>query len=163
MLDFEVKKFTRLCARTERELKPGEVFYSYLTREGGDTLRKDVAAEQWKGPPEECMAWWKSAVPDPKSKKVHWAPHDVMLHYFAETEGKEDQLDVRYILALLMIRRRILRVEASETDDQGCEQMTLYCSRNETEYQVAVVPIAPERASAVQDLLSELLMDVGSP
>ena len=161
MLDFEVQRFSRVCAKSGRELKPGDEFFSYLIREGSETVRKDVAADQWDGPTVECLAWWKSEVPDPKSKKVHWAPHDVMLHYFAETEDKPEQLEVRYVLALLMIRRRIFRLEVTETDDDGNEIMVLYCSRNESEYQVPVVAISADRAKEVQSLLSQLLVDVG--
>jgi hypothetical protein len=40
--------------------------------------------------------------------------------------------------------------------------MVLYCSRNETEYEVPVVKISAERASEVQVLLSQLLVDAGS-
>ena len=162
MLDFEIQRFTRVCSKTQRELKPGDEFYSYLVHLGAETVRKDIVADQWKGPPEECLAWWKSEVPDLKSTKMHWAPHDVMLHYFAETEGKPEAADVLYVLALLMIRRRIFRLELTETDDQGNETMILYCSRNETEYQVQVVQISRERAKEVQSLLSQLLVDVGS-
>ena len=159
---FEVQRFTRVCAETAAELKPGETFYSYLIRDGSQTARKDVSATAWTGPPDDCLGWWKSEVPDPKSKKVHWAPHDVMLHYFAETEGKPDQLDVRYILSLLMIRRRIFRLEETETSDEGQETLVLYCSRNETEYHVPVVDIDSERAVQVQGLISQLLVDAGS-
>jgi len=162
VLDFEVQRFTRVCAKTERDLTPGETFFSYLIRDGSETVRKDVAADAWTGPPDDCLAWWKSEVPDPKSKKMHWAPHDVMLHYFAETEGKSAESDVRYILSLLMIRRRIFRLEETETREQGQEVMVLYCSRNETEYEVPVVKISAERASEVQVLLSQLLVDAGS-
>lgn len=162
MLDFDIQKFTRVCARTGRELGPGEAFYSYLQRDGAETVRQDVCVEEWEGPPAGCLAWWQSEVPDPKSKKVHWAPHDVMLHYFRETEGDRAKQDVRYVLTLLMIRRRIFRVEATETDDDGREIMSLYCARNETEYRVPVIPVADERIEAIQRLLSELLVEVGS-
>ena len=162
MVDFDVQKFTRVCAQTEAEFKPGDEFYSYLVREGAATVRRDVAASAWKGPPVDCIGWWKSEVPDPKTKKLHWAPNDVMLHYFAETEGQTDQADVRYILALLMIRRRIFRLEETETNEEGQEVLMLYCSKNESEYEVPVVSMSQERSQEVQALISELLVDVGS-
>ena len=162
MIDFEVQKFTRVCAKTEKEFKPGDRFYSYLIRDGGETVRQDVAASEWDGPPEDCVGWWKSEVPDPKSKKLNWAPHEVMLHYFSETEGKPEEQDLRYILALLMIRRRILRLEDTQHDDSGREIMMLYCSRNESEYEVPVVSLTLERTEEVQAILSNLLVDAGS-
>ncbi len=161
MLDFEVKNFSRVCAETDREFKPGDRFYSYLIRDGSETVRRDVSIDAWKGPPEDCLGWWKSEVPDPKSKKLNWAPHDVMLHYFGETEDKPDQADVRFILTLLMIRRRIFRLEESENRDDGTEVLHVYCTRNESEYEVPVVGVTAERAKNVQDILSNLLVDAG--
>ncbi len=86
--------------------------------------------------PENTLGWWKSQVPDPKSRKLHWAPNDVMLHYFTQIDQQPEKEDVRYILALLMIRRRILRLEETERDEQGREIMILYCPRDENEYSV---------------------------
>ena len=162
MLDFEVQKFTRVCAVTERELNPGDPFFSYLLREGGTTQRRDVAADAWDGPPEDCLAWWKSEVPDPKSKKLHWAPDDVILHCFADTESDPSKTDLRYVLSLLMIRRRIFRLENTETDERGQQIMTVYCPRNETQYDVAVVDVSEEQAKQSQTLISQLLVDTGS-
>ena len=159
MLDFEVQRFTRVCAITQRDLKAGDVFFSVLIRDGAEIVRQDVAADAWSGPPEECLAWWKAEVPDPKARKMHWAPHDVMLHYFADTEGKPEQLDVRYVLALLMIRRRIFRLEESESDQQGRATMIVFCPRNDQEYRIDVVEPTEERSREIQQLLSQLLVD----
>jgi len=159
VVDFEVQRFTRVCAKTGRELQPGETYYSVLIRDGVQIIRQDVAAGEWDTPPEDCLGWWKSEVPDPKAKKMHWAPHDVMLHYFAETENDPEQADVRYVLSLLMVRRRILRLEETETDDAGRETMLLYCPRNETEYSVGVTPISQQRVQKIQELLAQLLVD----
>ena len=163
MLDFEVQRFTRVCAKTDRALKPGDSFYSVLVRDGASVSRQDVIADAWDGPPDDCLAWWKSEVPDPKSKKTHWAPHDVMLHYFAELQDqadRPDQADVRYVLTLLMIRRRIFRLEETETDDEGHETMILFCPRNETEYRVDVTTVSRDRAKEIQGLMAQLLVDV---
>jgi len=162
VLDFEVKKFTRVCAETESEFKPGDIFYAYLIRDGGETVRRDVSAEAWNGPPEDCIAWWKSCVPDLKSKKLNWAPNDVMLHYFHETDDKPAELDIRYVLALLLIRRRIFKLEDTTEDEQLGEALVCYCSKNETEYTVPVVKISPERSVEIQSLLSQLMVDAGS-
>ena len=159
MLDFEVQRFTRVCAKTGRALKPGDSFYSALVRDGSDVSRQDVVADAWDGPPEDCLAWWKSEVPDPKAKRIHWAPHDVMLHYFSELEDQADQTDVRYVLSLLMIRRRVFRLEGTETDDAGHESMILFCPRNENEYRVDVTTVSQDRAREIQKQLAQLLVD----
>lgn len=158
MFDLEVQKFTRRCAETGRQLQPGDVFYSVLVSEGASVLRRDYAEQAWKGPPEGAIGWWKSKVPDPQAKTMHWAPNDVMVHYFTQLEEDEDRRDTRYILALLMIRRRILRLEETEPDGQGGEQLVVYCPRNESEYRVPVRPPSEERIAEIQNELAKLLL-----
>ena len=131
MIDFEVQRCTRRCHATDRELKPEEHFYSVLVADGADVVRRDYSESAWEGPPEEALGWWKSQMPSADGNKVNWAPNDVMLHYFAQLDGVAEKADVRYVLALLMVRRRILRLEESETDEQGREVLVLSSSRNE--------------------------------
>ena len=157
MLEFDVQRFTRRCAETDRELEPGETFFSALVPHGGDVIRNDYCADSWKGPPENAIGWWQSEVPDPKSKKVHWAPSDVMLHYFLQLAEQDDNQDTRYILALLMIRKRILRLDDTERDDDGMERLHVYCSKNESEYEIPVVTPTNERIGVIQAELAELL------
>jgi len=157
MLDFEVQRFTRRCCKSDRPFEPGEAVYSALVAKGADVIRQDFSEEAWSGPPEGTIGWWKSTVPDIHATKMHWAPNDVILHYFEQLEGSADKSDMRYVLALLMIRRRIVRLEETETDDAGSEVFVLYCPRNEREYRVEVVDPPGPRIGEIQDELAELL------
>ena len=158
MLDFEVQRCTRRCAHSGRELRPGESFYSVLVVEENQIDRVDYSSEAWEGPPEACVGWWKSTMPDPNAHKLHWAPNEVMLHYFEQLEGSQEKQDVRYILALLMIRRRVVRLEETEVDDVANEEtLLLYCPRKEIEYRVAVAEPNQQRIHEIQEELARLL------
>ncbi len=52
MLDFEIQRCTRRCAKTDRELAAGETYYSVLISTGGKVERRDYSAEAWEGSPE---------------------------------------------------------------------------------------------------------------
>lgn len=157
MFEFDIQRSTKRCAKTEREFRPGETYYSVLVSEGAEIVRYDYSQEAWSEPPENTVGWWKSLMPEPNSKKVNWAPNDVMLHYFEQLENDPTKADVRYVLALLMVRRRIVRLEDTETDEEGHEQLVLYCPKNEADYKIPVLDPAPERAAEIQDELSKLL------
>jgi hypothetical protein len=157
MLDFEVQRCTRRCARTERELQPGEEFYSALIADGADVVRQDYAADAWDGPPDEAIGWWKSRMAEANARKMNWAPNDVMLHYFQQLEQQAGQEDMRYVLTLLMVRRRILRLEEAETDETGREQLVVFCPRKEAEYRVPVVDPDAQRIDEIQDELAKML------
>ena len=157
MLDFEVQRFPRRCCKTDRQFAPGDTFYSALVAKGADVIRQDFSEQAWSGPPEGTIGWWKSQMPDVHASRMHWAPNDVILHYFEQLEGNAEKADMRYVLALLMIRRRIVRLEETETDDQHGELFVLYCPRNEREYRVPVVVPPEPRIGEIQNELAELL------
>ena len=162
MIDYEVQRCSRRCAGTGRELKDGEACYSVLTVEGANVVRRDYSAEGWPGPPDETIGWWKSTVVDPQARRPHWAPSDVMLAYFERLVEDPAAEDARHLLALLLVRRRVLRIEGREKDAAGRETLVLYCGRNEAEYRVAEVMPTPERTAAIQQQLAELLQMHGS-
>lgn len=158
MSDFEVQRCSRKCSKTERELQAGETFYSALVPEGAGLRRLDFAGDVWIEPPEGTIAWWKSQIPGAGSKRAHWAPNDVILDYFQLLEEDSTKVDVRYVLALLLVRRRIARWEESQTDEQGQEIMILYCPRHEREFRVAVQMPTAARIAEIEGELSRLLI-----
>ena len=162
MIDFEIQRCSRRCAATDRELAPGEVFYSVLVSRDAEVVRYDYSQQAWQGAPEDAIGWWKSQMPEAHAKRAHWAPNDVMLDYFRRLEEENAQQDVRYILALLMIRRRILRLEGSEVDEFGNEELVVFCPRNETEYRVRAVSPDAARAAEIQEELAQLLCADGA-
>lgn len=170
-MDYEIHRSTRHCAKSGRELVPGETFYSVLTATGSQLEREDFANESWEGPPEGALGWWKSHVPSPDARKLHWAPNDVMLDLFEQLADDTGQADLRYVLALLLIRRRVIRLEDTErsettagpagaTPDEKIdagETMVLYCPRRESEYRIAAVSPTAERVIEIQQELARLL------
>ncbi len=80
-----------------------------------------------------------------------------MLELLESLESQPAMQDMRYVLALLLVRRRVLRLEETEKDDRGIEVSVLYCPRRETTYRVATVMPSAERTIEIQDELSRLL------
>ena len=157
MTDYEIQRFTRQCSATGRDLQPGEMFYSVLIAHGDELTREDYAPEAWKGPPEEAVGWWKSEVPDAKAKKRNWAPNDVMLQFFDELDEQPERADMRFVLTLLLVRRRVMRLEESETDEEGREVLVLFCPRRDATYQVPAIAPDDSRIEAIQEELARLL------
>lgn len=162
MVDYEIQRCSRRCVVTERELKDGETCYSVLVPEGSAVVRRDISREAWSGPPENAIGWWQTTIVDPNAGRLQWAPGDVMLHYFERLLADPAAADARYVLALLLVRRRVLRVEGTETSETGQEVLQLYCSKNETQYRVEEIMPTPERAAEIQQQLAELLQTHGS-
>jgi hypothetical protein len=156
-MDYEVERCTRRCAASGRELQDGEEFYSALLTQRGQVHRTDYAVEHWVGPPESALAWWKSRMPTREAKKGQLAPNEVLLQLFAELEHVPEKADMRYVLALLLVRRRVLREEEVQRDETGHERMLVYSPRDENTYQVDVVMPGEPRTDEIQAELGRLL------
>jgi len=162
-MDFDVQKTTRTCAATAREIAAGETYYTVLVREGADVRRIDYAEEGWQGPPESAIGWWKSKMPDREGAgKRKLAPSEVLLELFRELGDAAERNDLRYVLTLLLIRRRLLRLEETTRDESGSETMVLYCPRDEQTYQVGVVEPSERRVEEIQSYLAQLLYAPGA-
>lgn len=134
------------------------MFYSVLARDGGDVKRLDYAADAWTGPPENAIGWWKSTMAERDvTKKQKLAPSEVLLELFRELQDSLERRDLRYVLTLLLIRRRLMRLEETVREEDGSETLVLYCARDEQTYRVAVTVPDENRANEIQVYLSQLL------
>ncbi len=156
-MEYDHLRCTRRCAVTDREFAPGETFYSVLTAAGSKLIRHDYSADAWKGPPEGAIGWWKSHMPQHDPKRVHWAPNDVMLDLLEQLADDPAHAEMRYVLALLLVRRRVCRLEETHRDNLGQETLLLFCPRRETEYRVPMAIPTDERTKQIQDELAKLL------
>jgi hypothetical protein len=84
-----------------------------------------------------------------------------MLNYFERLGEDAAAADARFVLGLLLVRRRIARLDRTEMDAAGHKVLVLYCPRNENEYRVVESPPSEERAAEIQAQLSELLQTHG--
>ena len=167
LLDFEVQRSTRRCAATDRALEPGETCYSVLEVQGADVVRKDYCKEAWAAPPESAFGWWRTRIPEPTAKKVKLAPNEVLLELFDQMAERPDQEDLRYVLTLLLIRRRVLRldlpgegliVHPSRGEGRSAvETMRVHCPKRDATYEVPVAMPDAARIDEIQQQLSELL------
>jgi hypothetical protein len=161
-MDYDLDRCSRLCAVSGRELSPGEEFFSALVMRDGQAARVDYAPEAWAGPPEGALGWWKSRLPLPEEKpKKTWAPAELMLDLFDRLGEMSDRADARFVLALLLVRRRVLRIEESEHVGAQ-ERLLLSCPRRHAEYEVIAEAPDEERAREIQVELESLLQTEAS-
>lgn len=156
-MEYDLHRSTRKCAATGRDLLAGEEVYTALVAQGADLVRLDYAADAWPGPPEGAIGWWKSRIPSPTTAKARLAPNDVILQLFDQLAEQPDKADMRYVLALLLIRRRVMRLEDTERGADGRETLVLYCARREESYRVAAVVPSADRQQEIQRELEQLL------
>lgn len=152
-MDFEIRKCTRRCAASERELTPNEVFYSVLVRDGADVVRRDYAESAWEGPPEGTVGCWKSQMPSAEAKRLKLAPNEVMLTLLEELENQPSKQHLRYLIALMLVRRRAAQLLDTEAVD-GRELLVIQPAKQD---EVRVMVAEPMDAAHAQQLQEELV------
>lgn len=133
-MDYQIQPNSRRCAVTGRELKPGERFYSALLEEDHRLVRKDFCAEAWQGPPQGAFSFWTGHVQLGGETKRPRFDDDMLEECFhrLRDENEPSRLNFRYVVALLLLRRRRFRYEASRVES-GVEKITLrHLGTNET-------------------------------
>jgi len=129
--------------------------------EESETVRRDYGAEAWQGAPEGSLGWWRSRVPV-KDGKPKLAPTDVMLNLFTALADKPSDAQFRYLLGLLLIRRRVLRREEASCDDAGREVLILFAPRCDQRYEMLVDEPDPQQAEQIQQRMIDLLYGDGA-
>ena len=157
LLDFEVRACSRRCAETDRVLQPGEVYFSVLAEREEGLERFDYSVEAWQGPPEEYIGWWRSRIPKKDGDKPKLAPTEVMLNLLTALAKRPEDQEFRYLLTLLLLRRRVLRREDAKSDESGNEILVLSCPRRNEQYEVVVAEPDANQAKLVQQRMLDLL------
>lgn len=116
--DWEIRKRSEACTITKRPFAQGESFYTALYRDGDGFRREDVCEVAWDGLPAEPrpFSFWRSKFempPPPAPEPLAKQDAEGLLRRLIE-ENAESTKNARYILALMLERKRILKPMDSE-------------------------------------------------
>lgn len=119
--DWEIKSRAHACARTGREFQPGEIFYTLLIREGDGFRREDLSEEAWESRNDNMLpfSFWRSKYEPPTPPPPEPLPKDDAEGLLRRLVAENDPAyaNVRYILALMLERKRLLRPMESQDED----------------------------------------------
>jgi hypothetical protein len=111
--EWEIKSRARLCARTGKAFEEGECFYTLLFRDGDGFRREDISEKAWNDRNEniEPFSFWRSKYEAPKASPAEPLPKEDAENLLRRliSEANPASASARYILALILERKRILR------------------------------------------------------
>lgn len=119
--DYNVKPIGRTCVRTGEELVPGSLCHSVLVEKDGELVRLDYSEAGWVPPPAGLVAHWRCEVPEPTTSAKKSLDVDDLMRQFEQLseEASPAHDKFRYVLALLLLQRRRLRLDGTTViDDQ---------------------------------------------
>jgi len=158
--EWEIKSRGDRCTATGRQFADGEYFHTLLFRERDGFRREDLSEEAWQQRDKKPRPFssWKTKFelpPPPEPEALGKQTAEDLLRRYMEEPGSQ-HANVRYILALMLERKRVLKpVESKE--DHG-ERVLIYEHRGTGE--VFVVPdpqLRLDQIEAVQMEVADLL------
>ena len=131
---YDVERPTGQCAFTGRQLQAGESYTATLVEvdvevvgspEAGQGVaaalglrRIDVSREAWEAGqrPPRLFSYWRAVVPVAKEKKRLLVDDQVLLNLMERLEDTQDEqrLAFRFVLCLILMRKRLLAFTRSE-------------------------------------------------
>jgi len=131
---YSVARPTGQCALTDRVIPPGVEYIACLVEHAEDDAmaRTDVSLESWEAGdrPDRLFAFWRAWMPSPDEKPNPFLGDDELTAIFeqlceAGAEVTDRQATFRFLLALLLLRKRLLRQDGSRAGEDGRRVMLL--------------------------------------
>lgn len=138
MSDYVIGRSAGVCATCGNQIEAEANFFSALfeIRDGFD--RRDYCAACWSGPPADAFCHYRSRLPRRTEKRRLLVSDDALLAFFdrlGETADDALKRDFRFVLALVLMRKRLLKYERTEREGQD-EYWVVRMSREQREQRV---------------------------
>ncbi len=139
--DFKISKTAGVCNKCEEALPPGTEIVALVKLGPEELIREDYHLDCWLEPMEknasenkDVLGVWRMTIPQPEEKKKLLIDDDLLVNFFQRLQGQSDpsKINFRYVLALILMRKKLLNYQGSERNEDGSEiwKMKLRGSEN---------------------------------
>ena len=113
---------------------------------------------QWNGPPPEAFCHFKSRVPVKEKPKQLLLNNHLLFVFFERLTGESEptRIHFRFVLALLLMRKRILHYDAT-TNEDGHEVWEMTAPRDKSSHRVVNPKLSDDQIAAVSEQLGAIL------
>ena len=155
------------CTACQRDFVEGERHHSALSVREEALVREDLCRSCWdarreEGGPEPIF-WWRTRHSVGRKRGLQ-LDLDALEALFRSLEGRAERgvRELRYVLCLLLMRKRRLKVLAVERGEEG-ESFVVRRPRREERMRVFVFDFTPERMGELRAELSAILEGLEDP
>jgi hypothetical protein len=142
------------CAATGRPFEDGERHVSLVEVVDGELRRSDLSLDAWReregSGAEAPLFWWMTHHRVSTSKTVQ-LDLESLEQLFLRLEGRPETAvrELRYLLCLLLMRKRRFSIDRVERGPEG-ERMVMKRPRRDERYEVYVFDFTPERMAELR-------------
>lgn len=162
-MDWNIQKFNTECCSCHKKFAGGDHLYSAIFDRGQQFERKDYCPSCWENAQgsETPFSLWKTHVPTKEEERKLLVDDGALMDFFLrlvaeQGDQPEHKLKFRYILALVLMRKKILRF-ADIIREDGKEYIVLRYPKEKLEFKVLDPGLTEEEADTVKEDLSQIL------
>ncbi len=161
--DYNISKTAGLCTTCEKQLEPEEDFVAVLRDTTDQFLREDFCIACWDAAdkPEgaDIFGIWHSKVPTAQEKKKLLIDDDLLINFFRRLDGESDEMKItfRFVLALVLMRKRLLIYDRLERRDDGDEVWLMHLRGSDETHEVLDPKMDEDKIAEVSGQLGQIL------
>jgi len=158
MADWTINKPLGECSGTGRQIEPGEDYFGALVETAEGLERRDYSAEYWEKEKPEVFCFWRTKLADPEEKKELFVSDEMLMAFFERLASETDQekVNFRFVLALVLMRKRRLKYDATKMDD-GQEVWSLRVVGQKSMVEVANPHLDDEQIELLTSQMGQIL------
>jgi hypothetical protein len=156
--EWEIEKSLNKCDSCGKEFAEKEEYFSEIYEAEGGFARKDFCPSCWQGPSEKRFSFWKTRLPEKEEKPKKFIDMNVIFDFFERLADahEKDKENFRYILALVLMRKRKLKFEGTKREETG-EFMILREAGTKHTYNVKNPGLTEEEVGGLTEKIGEIL------
>jgi hypothetical protein len=158
MAEWDIHKPSGVCSGTGETIEPDEEFIATLVETQQGLVRRDYCAEYWMANRPKVYCYWKSTMPKGDQKKKIFVDNDMLLAFFERlaSETDEEKVNFRFVLTLVLMRKRLVKYDSSETIG-GKEIWTVRITGRDEKAQVINPNLTEDKIEQLSDQLGQIL------
>jgi hypothetical protein len=157
MTEWKLSKRQPTCRACSREFADGEAHLSSLAIRGEELAREDHCITCWKKHDSQHeIFWWRTRHSVDKRRALA-LDLGALEALFVRLEDRQEValLELRYVLCLVLMRKRRLKIERVERDGEN-ESLVVSRPKRAEHFRVAVFDFAPDKLDELRARLQEV-------
>lgn len=161
MSDWKIERRHGVCAVSGVEFKDGDPIFSMLAVEDGAVARRDVARDAWSQVDvEDDAIFWRTRFQEKKAGRL--LDLESIEALFLALEPKQEAPrheafeELRYLLALILVRKRKLKIASTRRSEEDGEALVLKRPRHTGDIVVRVFELSQERSAVLREVLQRI-------
>lgn len=152
--EYDIQSVSGRCSKCGRELAGGEEFLAALFETEEGFRREDICRQCSGGDdqrPAGAYSVWTSRIPPPDEPKKRFVDNEVLIGFFGRLADEDDPVKVnfRFVLALMLMRKKLLVHDGARRDDEGRDVWTMHFRKQDVPLEVIHPEMNEEQIAAV--------------